>query len=325
VPARQPLAPRERRAGSQWLQVPPSWRARRRARLLLFGGAPNGPRRSFGNTAHGAPPARVVAPPRASAASRRADVRRARPSLVCSLRRADTETRRRPVSRLQGDCAVRGMVEVTAARSARNAPLPEPTVRAVARAPLERLGFSSELPSQSQVTATLYAVASRPSGRWRSVTFGRRSRRENRRCRSVGCQRHHVRVVWSRDSDVCSVDALPPREGAETDRDGPLRADRDCTSLVAFRGDRGSCTGASACGLRAALVTAFHWRLIEQMLGCQACRSATGERPASRDPSCGMDRRSATASVACHCTVSSDTAGASLPPGFEVSTSCRVP
>jgi hypothetical protein len=55
-----------------------------------------------------------------------------RPSPVCALRRADTETRRRPVSRLQGDCIGNDAVEATAVRSARNAPLPEPTVHAVA-------------------------------------------------------------------------------------------------------------------------------------------------------------------------------------------------
>lgn len=60
------------------------------------------------------------------------------------------------------------------------------------------------------------------------------SRRESRRCRCVGCQRRHVCVVWSRDFDGCNVDALPPREGAETDRDGPLRVGRDAPRRLPF-------------------------------------------------------------------------------------------
>jgi hypothetical protein len=65
---------------------------------------------------------------------------------------------------------------------------------------------------------------------------------------------------------------------------------------VAFRGNVGS---ARRFSLRfqgrsrdsVALVLASLWHRTEQVLGCQAGRSATGERPATRDPSYGMDRQ----------------------------------
>jgi len=46
---------------------------------------------------------------------------------------------------------------------------PEPTVRGRARAPLERLGFSFELPTRARSPRHQLAVASRPPGRWRSA------------------------------------------------------------------------------------------------------------------------------------------------------------
>jgi hypothetical protein len=113
-------------------------------------------------------------------------------------------------------------------------------------------------------------------------------RRESRRCRCVGCQRRHVCVVWSRDLDVCNVDAPPPREGAETDRDGPLRVGRDAPRRLPSEA-----TGPALAllleafgspGCRPPTGTALN------KCGCRACRSATGKRPASRDPSFGMDR-----------------------------------
>jgi len=178
------FVPRERGAGSQWLQTRPrggfvgGFGASPRESCRPVRAAPSGARRSAHRlqgwrasesirrlTAMGC--WRVASSSAASVACEGSSA-----SPVCSLRRAGTETRRRQVSRLQGDCSGNGAVEATAARSARNAPLPEPTVRGRARAPLERLGFSSELPSQSQVTATPIAVASRPPGRWRSVTLG---------------------------------------------------------------------------------------------------------------------------------------------------------
>lgn len=131
--------------------------------------------------------------------------------------------------------------------------------RGRARAPLERLGFSSEIPSQAR-SPRHYAVASRLSRRWRSATFGRRLRRENRRCRCVGCQRRHVRVVWSRDLDVCSVDALPLTRELRRIATVPFGRIVTVPRRLPFEAT-GLCTGASACGLRAALVTAFHWRV----------------------------------------------------------------
>lgn len=138
---------------------------------------------------------------------------------------------------------------------------PEPTVRGRARAPLERLGFSFELPTRAR--------SPRHQLRWRAAlrgggevhTLGRRLRRESRRCCCVGCQRRRVCVVWSRDFDGCNVDALPPRGGAETDRDGPLRVGRDAPRRLPSEA-----TGlhgrfySRPCGL---LGEAFHWRRTE--------------------------------------------------------------
>jgi hypothetical protein len=86
-------------------------------------------------------------------------------SPVCSLRRADTETRHRPVSRLPGRLLrQRRSRGHGSALCKERAAFPHRPFARSRRAPLERPGFSSEFPSQSQVTAA--------SLRWRAVLRG---------------------------------------------------------------------------------------------------------------------------------------------------------
>jgi hypothetical protein len=134
----------------------------------------------------------------------------------------------------------------------------EPTVRAVA--------FGHRLNAWVALRSCPRGARSpRHQLRWRAAlrgggevqTLGRRLRRESRRCRCVGCQRRHVCVVWSRDFDVCNVDAPPPCEGAETDRDGPLRVGRE--HLAGCLPGQRPCTGA-----------------LLETFGFRGCRSPTG-------------------------------------------------
>jgi len=293
--------------------------------------------------APGAEPARVVAPPRASAASRRWDAGGLVPSLSAASVadfegssflvghfggpsskgrsnptaasvavgesfvpppsvRLDVQTPRRDAARCLNfratvSATTRSRLRQRALQGTRSFPS-TPFARR-GRAPLERPGFSSEIPSQAR-SPRHYAVASRPSGRWRSATFGRRLRRENRRCRCVGCQRRHVRVVWSRDLDVCSVDALPLARELRRIATVPFGRIVTVPRWLPLRGNRALhgcfCLRPSGCSGDGLLLACRTEK-------CSAARPVAprwvndlllGIRPA------GWIARSATASAACH-------------------------